>query len=1045
MTRFLPTKRPMTIMKTTIRTYLCLGLLAVPGFAQEQKPTSPAFEKALAVEELEHDLKGAIKLYEELVHAKNTAKEIKQRTFLRLGLAYRQLGQEDQAQAALRKAAEGAGELAMLAKKAMQKPAGVSKDQAELRKQAEAALKRARQSIPLPTNEQNLQLSEPYHEWTGCWSPAGEDLVWLGSAAVPSIRKELANWLAISSPPTNYHTLGGGGGKGLGRSLDSSKLVRDGYRAFLCSVLWENGSPEARGYLKELFSRSDLNSQMAVAQGLLECGSLNPEMLALYVEVVGTSNTSIASIRAANKAAAMKNARRSAPILTQLSAEQFLNLVDTVPQAVAVDLWRHLDRLRYPIRGLEAKHLDLAGSIRSMLNSPHPGLNQGGYKVLAEYGLQSVSLRLLTLQFVDRLPDDFRLRSSRLRHMAMGGKLALGAEEMTQYSKVIAAVGQAPNGKGTGTSKHKLIESFEGIYYQYGDSSVLPVVVELVKFGYRDKADAYQWLDSKGSPVDLPMVTKAMETNPIFDYSLGWIQKQTLNKEHIPGIVAALGRLHKEGVQGRLKDVDGNRYSGPAWKSWFYGLESLTKIDDPSALAYLVNLAGSGEPATAGERLLEMSRDGIMGELRSELRITLSAQVSGEPSRHELITRSKILARLIELGDVETMIDTVGWSGLQFIRPDELQSGMVARRRRGTRREGQFAFDWLVSEVKAERKDIVSFHGYNPKQLAMIWRHHFEHPGSFPGLNPYAYLNEALRMRSSRSGRFEGVVVPATEAWVRRLKAGDFPKDGESSGLQELQEYCLGADRENEPMNPMGVELISLSLRSGNAEAAYGAVRALYMPGDARWEKDIRSWLTNSEVGGSALHCMGVLGLTLSNDEFRAIATMEERRVLEGLLKDMSRLAPDVPVDLITPLLSDSEPDIRSQTCVVLAQRLDAEAVPALLKVLGDGDENVRTAAKDALQQIRFFHDEKARWQRFFQGQEVSTVGAAQMLLAQASKDQPLVTRVLAIQSLGTLAAPETLPFLIEWAAQGPPEVVSAAKSAIERINLAASSAVDVK
>ncbi|MCP5021805.1 MAG: hypothetical protein GY930_08500, partial [bacterium] len=79
-------------MKTTIRTYLCLGLLAAPGFAQEQKPTSPAFEKALAVEELEHDLKGAIKLYEELVHAKNTAKEIKQRTFLRLGLAYRQLG-----------------------------------------------------------------------------------------------------------------------------------------------------------------------------------------------------------------------------------------------------------------------------------------------------------------------------------------------------------------------------------------------------------------------------------------------------------------------------------------------------------------------------------------------------------------------------------------------------------------------------------------------------------------------------------------------------------------------------------------------------------------------------------------------------------------------------------------------------------------------------------------------------------------------------------------------------------------------------------------
>ncbi len=263
--------------------------------------------------------------------------------------------------------------------------------------------------------------------------------------------------------------------------------------------------------------------------------------------------------------------------------------------------------------------------------------------------------------------------------------------------------------------------------------------------------------------------------------------------------------------------------------------------------------------------------------------------------------------------------------------------------------------------------------------------------------------------------------------------------------MRELQEHCLGVDRKSEPMNPAGMELISLSLGSGNAGVAQGAVGALSMPGPGRWEKEVRSWLTNKEVGEDVLFYLKETGLTLSNDEFQAVVATDHAFGLVPLLEDLRQLAPNVPVELITPLLSNPDSGIRSKTCDVLAQRLDAKAVPALLRVLGDSSGEVRTAAKDALQQIRFFHDEKARWQRFFQGQEVSTVGAAQMLLAQASKDQPLVTRVLAIQSLGTLAAPETLPFLIEWAAQGPPEVVSAAKSAIERINSAGGSTVDVK
>lgn len=166
--------------------------------------------------------------------------------------------------------------------------------------------------------------------------------------------------------------------------------------------------------------------------------------------------------------------------------------------------------------------------------------------------------------------------------------------------------------------------------------------------------------------------------------------------------------------------------------------------------------------------------------------------------------------------------------------------------------------------------------------------------------------------------------------------------------------------------------------------------------------------------------------------------------LIENVL-DLRRMERGERVELVFPLLSDSGGGIRTLACQMLAHRLDAKAVPALLNVLGDGNEAVRTAAKEALEQIRFYHDEKARWERFFNGQEVSMVGAAQRLLQQAAPDQPLAQRLLAIRSLGTLGTPEVLPFLIDWIAQGSPEVGLAAKKAMDQIHLAGGAAVDVK
>jgi HEAT repeat protein len=109
---------------------------------------------------------------------------------------------------------------------------------------------------------------------------------------------------------------------------------------------------------------------------------------------------------------------------------------------------------------------------------------------------------------------------------------------------------------------------------------------------------------------------------------------------------------------------------------------------------------------------------------------------------------------------------------------------------------------------------------------------------------------------------------------------------------------------------------------------------------------------------------------------------------------------------------------------------------PELLTMLKDSSSAVREHARGALQSIRFYHDEKAHWDRVFAGKAgLTAASAAEALLDQARPGNDPETRVLAIRSLGVLAAPETLPFLITWTKDGDPGVAEAARAAIATIH----------
>ena len=176
------------------------------------------------------------------------------------------------------------------------------------------------------------------------------------------------------------------------------------------------------------------------------------------------------------------------------------------------------------------------------------------------------------------------------------------------------------------------------------------------------------------------------------------------------------------------------------------------------------------------------------------------------------------------------------------------------------------------------------------------------------------------------------------------------------------------------------------------------------------------------------------LGLDVDTATWRRLLTdanMDVRaNVLPQVPKQLAReLRPDVEA-----LLADPVAEVRANACLMVRSLYGLEAVPALLPILQDDDNSVRSAARNMLNQLREEQEQRAFWANAKAGIDTSPAGAATKLVAQAQPDQPKEQRVLAIRSLAVLAAPETLPYLIERTSDPDAEIAAAARAAITAI-----------
>ena len=139
-------------------------------------------------------------------------------------------------------------------------------------------------------------------------------------------------------------------------------------------------------------------------------------------------------------------------------------------------------------------------------------------------------------------------------------------------------------------------------------------------------------------------------------------------------------------------------------------------------------------------------------------------------------------------------------------------------------------------------------------------------------------------------------------------------------------------------------------------------------------------------------------------------------------------------VALVRAMLQDPEvsptnalPEVR--------ELLDPSLVPDVLPLLRHENEEIREAAQATLDAIDYYVTQERRWKRLLAAGGLDAPSAAEALITQAGADQPKEVRLLALESLGTLAVAETLPFLIGLVQDDDAEIAAAARAAIRRVH----------
>ncbi|MBK8980592.1 MAG: HEAT repeat domain-containing protein [Planctomycetes bacterium] len=669
-----------------------------------------------------------------------------------------------------------------------------------------------------------------------------------------------------------------------------------------------------------------------------------------------------------------------------------------------------------PQRRIEARRI--VAHLRMPLQATDPQEFRLAATMLCRVATLCAEGRALLIAYLARLGDD----ATELR-WPEDPELATPDENAAGIAALIKELGPMP-GRSTATAAQRCLRSLIGGYvYDGWDRTASGTVLAAARaeYVYLDG----EWLDRHADDADAMKFAALLPATRERGGILGWLSRRDLAPDLFPilrrsfdDLVAHGSRPHNDELAMLLTAIGRTGHPDAAP----FLLDSVTRLGDGADPAF------SGLVAAGRRRNDAATRD-----------VLRTALLAIEPGRFGFAA-SRLLGRLVRMGDVAVFAD-----------PDALDARCLQSRvacsdldddvRFAALGVGGMLACWLTARVQ-DGGQTIYWHGYDAVGLATVWTGLLSPRtgSSRRWAQDWDVLADLLNdVPACATELPREVVLALCGAFATRISSegGNWPPPL-LDALDRLRSVETRVHWRNDAELVAALGELSDAMwiapsdfvRVRAATASRGIVddvvagRLVGLLGDRSLAVARCAWNALHEDAGLPIDAAMVgNGLTSTNPEVRLLAVEHAASTAD--------LA-----EVVRPTLRDPSPDVRAAACQALGATLSLDVVPDLLESLRDSASHVRTAATDALQAIRFYHDEKAHWDRVFAGEAgLTATSAAEALLRQAAPANDSATRVLAIRSLGVLAAPETLPFLIEWTKDADAEVATAARAAIQRIH----------